>query len=162
MKYLFVIIAISLTFSSPTLARRGGNSPEQTVDYMIPTQDSRLEKFAHFTFRIEWKSLTAGNRKFEYDIPEELDGLGQEILLTETTPNKFEGLNATATCVSGSTFRCTMKYKDLRFEPTAAKNKIDAIYSDPVVRAGKLEVMNSFRLDPEPGGVLVSVGEIEN
>lgn len=82
--------------------------------------------------------------------------------MTEVAPNLFEGEKATASCADLARFECTMKYKNLETNQMAAQMEILKVYAnDPIQREGRLLVSAKFISDPEPAGVLLSIGEIE-
>lgn len=153
---IFIFLGCLTIFSSvDAMARRGGRDrPRQTVDYMIPTEDPALERFAHYSFNIKWENTSPGSRSFEYDLPVTLDGIGHEIHLREVEPGHFEGGNATALCESSPKFTCAITYRDLNPNVDAAMDEIASRFLDEEEAAGKLQVMKLFTSSTEPKGIL--------
>jgi hypothetical protein len=157
----WMIASLLLGTSLYAEAGFGGRDPRQESSYKIPVKDPELEPHAFHYIKIKWKSLEEGARVFDYSIPKELDGVGQDIELSEVTPGRFEGPKAGADCVDGESFNCSIKYHDLVVDEYAAELELDALYTDPEVRAGRGTVSIQFRRDPEPQGIMETIGEIE-
>ena len=162
-KVVFFCMILSF-FVSYSEAKNGDRSIKQTVEYTIPVSKPELEPYSHYKFKIKWISQTPGHRAIKYDLPFELDGLGQGIELTEDTPNHFTGLYATAECDETSSLRCRIHYHDINKNPeeakVAAKAVILATYKDTTFQQGRIEVMESFMSDPEPDGVMLFDGPL--
>ena len=127
--------------------------PKQNADYFVPTNDPALELFTHTRVTIKWKSLTPGQRIFSYDLPLELDGLGQDIFVKEVSPNYFVGDRASGICEFEKIESCKMTYKNLKNNFSAAKAEILSKYPDPIERQSRIELTHRFISDPEPIGV---------
>ena len=138
-----------------------GRDPRQDTLYTIPVEDPALEPHSHHRVRIKWRSLEKDRRVMEYDLPSELEGLGQEIVLSESTPNNFEGPKGTAVCEDAEALLCTITYRFLERDDAAAERILDERYPDPQEREGRGTISQQFRRDPEPQGIMEALGEIE-
>jgi hypothetical protein len=142
-------LLIGALASFPALAK----DPRQKADYFVPTNDTTLEAFTHTQVTVKWKSLAPGHRIFSYDLPRELDGLGQDILVRETSPNYFVGDHASGVCEYTKIESCKMTYKNLQSNLEAAKAEILSKYADPKEQQGRIELTTRFISDPEPIGI---------
>ncbi len=143
----------ALVFTLGTSGNAAG--VRMNVLYSIPVEDASLEPFATFEFRIKLLASTPGLRQFKYDLPVELDGVGQDILLTESAPGIFSAPNARALCNTTGDLECKITYRNLSFDAAKAERAIDNLYiGQPSMILGRKQVGLVFRQDPEPGGVL--------
>jgi hypothetical protein len=127
--------------------------PRQNATYFVPTTDPSLEAFANTSVEIKWRNLKPGHRVFSYDLPAELDGIGQEIRVREVSPSVFEGPKASGTCLDNNLMSCTMKYRNLLSNQDAAINKIISTYSNVLEQESRIKIMKAFQFDPEAGGI---------
>jgi hypothetical protein len=134
----------------------------QEASYRIPVEEAELEAHSHHKLRLKWKSLEPGKRVMNYDLPNELDGLGQEIELSETTPNQFYGPKGYAACEEGEAFMCQIRYHDLARDDAEAERILAERYVDADEFAGRSTISSAFRAEPEPQGVLTTVGEVDD
>lgn len=159
---IFLMGAMGLS-SSFIEARSSTKLPHQSVKYKIPVlQNPELEPFANYYFDVKWASTTPNKRAIKYHIPLELDGVGQEIQLKETSPNQFAGPKATAECTEPPSSVCMIHYKNLDKNPEAAKAAIINTYTDASFQLGRIGVMETFISDTEPDGVMTFEGAIHD
>jgi len=159
---IFLMVFMGLSFILNE-AQSSVRPPRQSVKYKIPVlQNPELEPFADYYFDVKWTSLSPNNRVIKYHIPLELDGVGQEIQLTETSPNQFTGPKATAECTEQASPVCMIHYKNLDKNPEAAKTAIINTYKDTSFQLGRIGVMEAFISDTEPDGVMTFVGNIHD
>jgi hypothetical protein len=150
-----ILVPVLSLFALETSAR----SPRQQGLYSVPVP-TELAQFAEHEIEIQWKNQTPGARVIQYDLPDELEGVGQDILLTEGELNKFSGPKADAVCTHVENLQCEIQYKNLEKSPTRAAELINQRYTDPTEISARQQITAAFVSDPISRGILKSSGPI--
>ena len=150
-----VVAALSSCANAQTSGSRNPAAPapteadeanETTATYEVPVPDN-LKDVAKFELTGVYHTVSANNGAAEirYDLPLELTGVVNSIVLKSTSPTHMSGPNADAECVNSV---CQIRFKNLVFDRDAVSDLFKQQGLPKLEAQRRLAVFDSFSGDP--------------
>lgn len=143
-KTLFISALILMGSTCLVSAANAGGWKRSSVQYDVPVSDE-LKPYATFEIKDVKSRTRDGVQEIRYDLPLELTGAKNTVHLRSIGNDRFAAPNAEALCTLDT---CTITYKDLAIDATAAANLISARSATPNELESRIKVFERFSGDP--------------